>query len=70
MAQVIDARGMSCPIPVVMVQKEVAASSPDLLEVLVDAQVAVENITRFADSRGYKVSSKEEGPDFRITLKK
>ncbi len=70
MAQVVDARGYSCPIPVVMVQKEVKATSPETLEVLVDARVAVENITRYAESCGYSVSSKEEGPDFRIALKK
>jgi len=68
MADVLDARGYSCPIPVVMVQKEVAANSPATLDVLVDARVAVENITRFAESRGYKVSFKEEGPDYRVTL--
>ena len=44
----IDARGYSCPMPVVMVQKEVKKSAPDTLEVLVDDPCAVENITRFA----------------------
>ena len=33
----IDARGFSCPMPVVMVQKEVKKSAPDQLEVLVAA---------------------------------
>ena len=70
MANLVDARGYSCPIPVVMVQKEVAATSPAELDVLVDVKVAVENITRFAESRGYKVSYVEDGEDFRITLKK
>lgn len=32
----VDARGYSCPMPVVMVQKEVSRSAPDQLEVLVD----------------------------------
>lgn len=66
----IDARGLVCPMPVVMVQKEVRAAAPDTLEVLVDDRCAVENITRFAGSCGYTISVEEAGHDFRLTLKK
>ena len=65
----IDTRGLSCPIPVVMVQKAVK-NAPAELEVLADAQVAVENIIRFASSQGYQVSVTEDGEDFKLTLKK
>lgn len=66
----IDARGLSCPMPVVMVQKEVRKSQPVLLEVLVDAKVAVENISRFAGSQGYGVTVEEQGGDYKLTLTK
>lgn len=66
----IDARGLSCPIPVSMVQKAVKKDSPASLEVLVDAQVAVENITRFAHNNGYQVSVKPDGMDFHMKLTK
>ncbi len=66
----IDARGLSCPAPVVMVQQAVKKSAPASLEVLVDANVAVENITRFARSQGYAVSVSRDGPDFHMTLTK
>jgi len=66
----VDARGLLCPMPVVMVQKEVKASTPQTLEVLVDDPCAVENITRFAGSCGYQVAVAEEGRDFRLTLSK
>ena len=66
----IDARGYSCPMPVVMVQKAVSADHPERLEVLVDERVAVENITRFAKNSGYSVQLTEEGRDFRMTLQK
>ncbi|MEG2924807.1 MAG: sulfurtransferase TusA family protein, partial [Oscillospiraceae bacterium] len=46
----IDARGLSCPMPVVMVQKAVKQEAPTSLEVLVDNECAVENVTRFAKS--------------------
>ena len=49
----IDARGFSCPMPVVMVQKELKKSAPAELDVLVDNQTALENVTRFAGSQGY-----------------
>ena len=41
----VDARGYSCPMPVVMVQKAVKADVPATLEVLVDNQCSVENVT-------------------------
>ena len=67
----VDARGLSCPVPVVMVQKAVKeGNNPDELEVLVDAMVCVENITRYADSQGYRVEVKEEVGEYRLTLKK
>lgn len=66
----IDARGYVCPMPVVMVQKEVKASAPARLEVLVDNQCAVENVTRFGASQGYRVAAKPQGEDFLLTLEK
>ena len=52
----VDARGQSCPIPVVMTRKALEKEKPARLEVLVDAQVAVENVTRCARSLGYQVT--------------
>ena len=43
----IDARGFSCPMPVVMVQKALKKEAPAELDVLVDNQTAMENVTRF-----------------------
>lgn len=66
----IDARGYMCPMPVVMVQKEVKAHNPSSLEVLVDNQCAVENVTRFGVSKGYQVSTKPDGKDFVLRMTK
>ena len=63
----VDARGLACPMPVVMVQKEVKKSE---LTVLVDNQCTVENVTRFAGSQGYKVAVKADGEDFTLILTK
>lgn len=57
-------------MPVVMVQKAVKGNAPDTLEVLVDNQCSVENVTRFANNQGYQVTVAQEGDDFRLVLKK
>ena len=66
----VDARGFVCPMPVVMVQNEVKANAPATLEVLVDDQCAVENVTRFGNSCGYSVEVTKDGADFRLVLSK
>ena len=66
----LDARGLSCPMPVVMVQKAVKAGSPDFLEVLLDAECSVENVTRYARNQGYTVTAEKNGTDTRLILKK
>ena len=57
-------------MPVVMVQKAVKAENPAALEVLVDDQCAVENITRYATSCGYKVAVTQDGDDYKLNLTK
>ena len=64
----IDARGLACPMPVLMTQKEIAKNSPAKLEVMVDNHSARENVKRFAESAGYAVAV--EGDDYRLTLTK
>ncbi len=66
----IDARGLSCPMPVVMVQNEVKKSSPNELKVQVDSMVCVENITRYANSQKYDVEVTKKDGEFELTLKK
>ena len=66
----VDARGYSCPTPVIMVQKAVRDGAPATLEVAVDNQCSVENVTRFAQSAGYKVAVADLDGDFKLTLTK
>lgn len=64
---IVDARGPLCPEPVVRTQRAVK-DELDELTVLVDAQAAKENVTRFAESRGYTVSVQQEGLDYTLSL--
>ena len=66
----IDARGLSCPMPVVMVQQEVKSNAPQQVEVLLDAQCSVENVTRFARNHGYTVTVEDRGDEYKLILKK
>ncbi|MCI8932912.1 MAG: preprotein translocase subunit TatB [Clostridiaceae bacterium] len=63
----VDARGRSCPEPVIMTKRALDQNGNRAM-VLVDNQVAVDNITRFADSRGLKVLVKEKDGDFELTI--
>jgi len=64
---IVDARGLLCPEPVVRAQRAVKDGLSELT-VLVDAEAAKENVTRFAASRGYAVSVQQEGTDYTLTL--
>jgi TusA-related sulfurtransferase len=66
----IDARGLSCPMPVLMVQREVKKNQPETVEVLVDNMTAVGNITRFAASQHYAVKTEEIDGEYKMTLTK
>lgn len=66
----VDARGYSCPRPVIMVQKAVKDGAPATLEVAVDNQCSVENVTRFARNAGYQVQVSDLDGDFKLTLTK
>ncbi|MDR2908788.1 MAG: sulfurtransferase TusA family protein [Oscillospiraceae bacterium] len=69
MASVTDARGRSCPEPVIMT-KAALAQRPDCCEVLVDNQTALGNVTRFAKNQGYAATFREEGEFFRVSLRR
>lgn len=64
---VIDARGLSCPQPVILTMKALEKSAS--VRVLVDNETAVQNIKRFADSKGKQADVKEDGEDFILDIK-
>ena len=67
----IDARGLSCPMPVVMVRRELDKNHPSDLEVKVDNRTGVENVSRFAGNNGYQVEVRSADDDeFTLILTK
>jgi TusA-related sulfurtransferase len=69
MANIVDARGRSCPEPVILTKNAIDAGN-DNLKVLVDTHVAVENITRFVENKGFKVEVEEKSDEFELNIKK
>ena len=63
MKHTVDAMGKQCPIPVVMTKKVLdKAEQGDEIQVLVDNETAVNNLSRLAGSTGCSfVSRKTEG---------
>ncbi len=49
----VDARGLSCPIPVAKAKQAMEKNPKEEITVLVDSNVAKENVTRLAESRKY-----------------
>jgi tRNA 2-thiouridine synthesizing protein A len=64
----VDARGYSCPIPVVKTKKAMDESPGEVLMVLVETAVSRENVSRLAESRGYSIKAEEVSGEYRLTL--
>lgn len=66
----IDARGLSCPQPVVLAKKKMDELQTGTFEIMVDAPVARDNICRLSASHGWQCDVAEQGDDMIITIRK
>lgn len=65
----IDARGLSCPEPVILIRKAMM-SKENAYEMIVDNVASKENVTRFAEHQGYQVTITEEKGEYTLSMKK
>ncbi len=71
MAKTVDARGLSCPQPVLMFMEAVKSASENELFVLVDTDASKENVSRAAENKNCRVTDiNREGDGYRITIVK
>lgn len=70
MPKLIDTRGRSCPEPVIMTKQAIDSFDGEEIYVLTDAMVAVENIKRFAENKGFKVEEQQQEEDYTLTITK
>lgn len=71
MAKVVDARGLSCPQPVILTVNEIKKVGKGELTVLVDTDTAKENVSRATNAQGWQVLDVQpEDSGYRIKIGK
>ena len=64
----VDARGLSCPQPVVLTM-EALKHNAEAYEILVDNQTALNNVSRFVKNAGKTASVTEKDDEYIIEVK-
>jgi tRNA 2-thiouridine synthesizing protein A len=70
MADKIDARGLSCPQPVILTNRKIKEMGKGVFEILVDTDTSKENISRLAQQSGWYVEVNRVDKDYRLVLKR
>jgi tRNA 2-thiouridine synthesizing protein A len=71
MSATIDARGLSCPQPVILTLNEIKNIKKGEIVILVDTDTSKENVSRAATSQGWILKGIEpEGTGYRISISK
>lgn len=67
--KVVDARGLSCPMPVMLTRKTLAEVSGGRVEIIVDNGTSCENVQRLAEREGWTVDvSEDTNGNYRLVL--
>ena len=65
----LDARGLSCPEPVIMISQAMK-SADNAYEIIVDNPASRENVTRYAQHQGYRVTVTEMNGEYTLSIRK
>lgn len=68
--KLLDCTKLECPMPVIKTKQELEKDGEMLLDVIVDNEIAVQNLTKLANSMGYKSSSKKQDENFCVNIEK
>jgi selenium metabolism protein YedF len=67
----VDARGQSCPIPLIMTKKAInSLSENEVLEILLDNEVSVKNVIHFLKEHKMPIHEERQGDIFRLLINK
>jgi TusA-related sulfurtransferase len=66
----VNACGLSCPQPVMETKKVLDKNPSGRVEVLVDTATSRDNVTRFAENKGWKAVKEEREGGYRVLLEK
>lgn len=67
--KIIDARGLSCPEPVILIRNAMQ-SKEAAYEITVDNLASRENVTRYAEHQGYHVDVTEKDGEYTLSITK
>ena len=71
MGSIVDARGLSCPQPVLMTLNEIKNVNRGEIVIMVDTDTSMENVSRAAKTQGWQVTDTQpDGEGYRITIRK
>lgn len=71
MSVIVDAKGLSCPQPVLLTLNEMKKVKKGEITVLVDTVTSRENVSRSAIAQGWTLKNVEaEGDGYRISITK
>ena len=65
----IDARGLSCPEPVILIRDAMNSDEAEY-QMIVDNPASRENVTRYAEHQGYQVEVEEKDGEFTLNIRK
>ena len=60
----IDARGLTCPAPVLHTKATLQEEKPAAVKVIVDNGASQQNVQRFLESQGFQTALQQQGPDY------
>lgn len=66
----VDARGLSCPQPIVETKKALDKLTGGRVEILVDTVTSRENVLRFGRNAGWQGSFEESSTSIKVILEK
>jgi TusA-related sulfurtransferase len=67
---IVNAKGLSCPQPVLETQKALKNATEGIVEIQVDTVTSRENVARFARKKGWSVSFEDYEDWHKVILKK
>ncbi len=68
MGKIVDARGLNCPQPVIMTKRAMGEPGGDDIVTIVNQTVALENVSKLAQSQGYETEVEQKDNDYYIHM--
>lgn len=66
----VNASGLSCPQPVLETRKALSKINSGRVEILVDTATSRNNVSRYGENQGWKVSTEKLESGYKVILEK